>query len=145
MFAQARLYSSAGLQVFFTVIQFYGWWYWLRGVKGGPPELTRLGAPLTLLATLATIAASLAAGWQIGRMTNAASAMADASITGLSILAQFLLDRKKFENWYVWALVDALSVATYYGQGLLLTAALYAVLLGLVVLGWFEWRKAMAG
>lgn len=30
----ANLYSSAGLQVYFTFIQLYGWWFWMKGNKG---------------------------------------------------------------------------------------------------------------
>jgi nicotinamide mononucleotide transporter len=30
VFWQAKLYSDAGLQVFFLVVQFYGWWAWAQ-------------------------------------------------------------------------------------------------------------------
>ncbi len=140
VFAQARLYSSAGLQVFFTLVQFYGWWYWLRGSNGGRPHVTRLGLKWTAILTVAVACISAAIGWQISRTTNAASAVADSTITGLSMFAQILLDRKKLENWPVWGIVNALSVVTYYGQGLMLTSGLYLFLLGTAFLGWREWQ-----
>ena len=143
VFATARLYSSAGLQVFFVLVQVYGWWYWLKGDHGQPPKVTRWGLVRTLAVTAIVVAASMGAGFLIGRATNAASAVADATITGLSVLAQFLLDRKKLENWVVWAAVDALAALTYFGQGLHLTGALYLFLLGVVVWGWIEWRTAV--
>ena len=31
VFAEAKLYSDAGLQAFFLVMQFYGWYHWARG------------------------------------------------------------------------------------------------------------------
>src|SRR5215211_6373670 len=31
IFFQAKLYSDAGLNVFFLVMQFYGWYQWTRG------------------------------------------------------------------------------------------------------------------
>ena len=31
VFAEAKLYSDAGLQVFFLLMQFYGWYHWARG------------------------------------------------------------------------------------------------------------------
>ena len=140
VFAEARLYSSAGLQVFFTIVQFYGWWYWLKGANGGRPHVTRLGMPLALILMVLVAVGSAAVGWQISRSTNAASAVADSMITGLSMYAQILLDRKKLENWPVWGVVNALSVVTYFSQGLMLTAGLYLFLLGTAFLGWREWQ-----
>jgi nicotinamide mononucleotide transporter len=40
IFFQSKLYSDAGLQVFFLVMQFYGWYQWTRGpVEHAPPLL----------------------------------------------------------------------------------------------------------
>src|SRR5262249_34289954 len=54
VFAEAKLYSDAGLQVFFLVMQFYGWYQWTRGgvehAKSLSPvtRLSRRGWLLTL-------------------------------------------------------------------------------------------------
>jgi nicotinamide mononucleotide transporter len=143
VFLSAHLYFSTVLQVFFIVVQFYGWWYWLRGDHGHAPRITRLGVWRTIALTVAVVAVSLVIGWWAGRATAAASSLADASLTGASLLAQFLQDRKKLENWLVWAVVDVISTATYYGQGLQLTAALYAGLLVMTAWGAWEWWKEL--
>ena len=31
IFYETKLYSDAGLQIFFFIVQFYGWYYWLQG------------------------------------------------------------------------------------------------------------------
>lgn len=145
VFWSAHLYFSSGLQVFFVIVQFYGWWFWLKGDNGHAPKITRLGVGRTLVLTALVLAVSLAIGWWASRTTTAASSLADASLTGSSLLAQFLQDRKKIESWIVWAVVDAISIATYYGQGLHLTAVLYAGLLAMTVWGGWEWWREMTG
>ena len=39
VFWHAKLYASAALQVYFTLVQVYGWWFWLRGAKGEAPPI----------------------------------------------------------------------------------------------------------
>lgn len=143
VFASAQLYASAGLQIVFTAVQVYGWWYWLYGDRGHRPPITHLRVGRLMVASAAAIAASAVLGAGLNRATNANMALIDAQIFGLSLLAQFLLDRKKIENWFVWGLVDTLSVYVYLTQGLFATAGLYAALLINCVWGWSEWRRAL--
>jgi len=143
VFWNARLYSSAALQIVFVLAQAYGWWFWLYGAGGARP---RVGSwPWLAVATLC--AGALAAAYALARIVSAATdaqmAFADAAIFALSVAAQFLLDRKKIENWAVWGVVNALSVYVYASQGLWATTALYVVLFLNVFWGWYEWRKEM--
>lgn len=143
IFAEARLYSSAALNVFFTLAQFYGWWFWTRGAKGGAPKITTW--PWLMLAgvTVAGLAIAALLATLLTYFTDAALPLADSIIFGLSVAAQFLLDRKKIENWMLWGVVNALSVIVYAQQGLWPTAALYAGLFFNVFYGWHEWRKEL--
>lgn len=145
VFWGAKLYSSAWLQVVFICAQGYGWWYWLHGAKGRQPRIgswpwMSVGA-LCAGALLAAFAMSRA----IAALTDAKMAFADAAIFALSVAAQFLLDRKKIENWAVWGVVNALSVYVYAAQHLWATTGLYVLLLLNVFWGWFEWRREMNG
>jgi nicotinamide mononucleotide transporter len=145
VFWDAKLYASAGLQVYFTLIQLYGWWYWTRGDQGREPPIrdwpwrTVLG--LGLVAAAFTGLVSLA----LYRFTDARAPLLDTAILALSVLAQFLLDRKQMKNWAIWGLVDVLSIGVYAGQGLWLTAGLYVILFANVFYGWAVWRKARLG
>ena len=58
----------------------------------------------------------------------------------MSLGAQWLLNRKRIENWILWIVVDALYVPLYVSRGLLLTAVLYAVFLAMAVVGLTRWR-----
>lgn len=143
VFYEARLYSSAALNVFFSLAQLYGWWFWLRGAKGGAPKVTTWPLPMLAAVTAAGLAIAGLMGVALGELTDAALPLADAGIFGLSVAAQFLLDRKKIENWVLWGVVNLLSVVVYAQQGLWPTTALYAALFVNVFWGWHEWRKEM--
>ena len=143
VFWQAKLYASAGLQVYFTVIQLYGWWFWARGQDGHAPPIGdwswRFIALLGLGAAVFTAVVSMA----LYRFTDAKTPVGDTVILALSVLAQFLLDRKQMKNWIVWGAVDTISIVVYGGQHLWLTTVVYLILLANVVYGWLVWRAAM--
>jgi nicotinamide mononucleotide transporter len=143
IFWQARLYSEAGLQVFFFVVQIYGWMLWARqGGQQGPVGVSWMQGRERLVWGVATAALSLSLGWLMHRFTNAAMPFADSAIAGASIAAQFLLSFRRIENWVLWIVINVASIALYINRGLNLTAGLYVLLLGLSVLGLREWIAA---
>jgi nicotinamide mononucleotide transporter len=143
IFWQARLYSEAGLQVFFFVVQIYGWMLWARqGGQQGAVGVSWMQGRERLVWGVATAALSLSLGWLMHRFTNAAMPFADSAIAGASIAAQFLLSFRRIENWVLWIVIDVASIALYINRGLNLTAGLYVLLLGLSVLGLREWMAA---
>jgi len=81
-------------------------------------------------------------GWLMGRYTDAAAPFWDAAVAALSVTAQFLLSRRHLQSWYLWIAVDVLAIGLFYSRDLAPTAALYAVFLGLAVVGLLQWRAA---
>ena len=142
VFWDIKLFSSAWLQVFFTVVQVYGWWYWLRGDNGGVPRITTFGYARTAALALVVGGLSWLAGQAIAAHTAAQLASTDAMIFGLSVLAQLGLDRKKLENWSIWIVIDVISIYVYFNAGLYVTTGLYAAFLVLAIVGLFAWTKA---
>ena len=145
VFREARLYSDAGLQVAFIVLNLYGWRQWQRrGTAAAPLPITGTGARLwaTLLAVAALYAAG--AGYLFARYTNAALPYYDSATTAVSLVAQYLLSRRKIENWLLWLAVDVVYVGLYWQRGLVLTSALYAFFLGLAAYGYWQWRREQA-
>jgi nicotinamide mononucleotide transporter len=143
VFADARLYSAAGLQIFFLASQLYGWWYWRRAATGSAPvpvrPITRRGLAL---AVAGGAIGTLALGLLMSRLTNAAAPWWDATNAAWSMVAQLLTDRRIIESWPLWVAIDILSIGLFASQGLLATAALYVVFLGIACWGWIEWRGA---
>lgn len=65
----------------------------------------------------------------------------DALTTALSLASQYLLARKRIENWWIWIAVDIIYVPLYMSRGLPLTAALYAVFLAMCMIGLMQWKS----
>lgn len=146
LFAQpgVRLYSDAGLQVFFFIVQLYGWWNWTRSQAESGEVAVLLLPAAGRMAWIAVIAvATLAWGALMHRFTSAALPWWDAFIAMTSVSAQLLLARRYLENWILWIAVDAVAIGVYAAKGLMLTGFLYLVFLIVSALGLASWRKSL--
>lgn len=142
VFWDAKLYSDALLQIFFLLIQLYGWWAWVHAERvdhGVVVGWLDKSARLRWLA--GTAIAILIWGWGMGRFTDAVAPMADATVAGVSVSAQILQSLRKVESWVLWVTVDALAIGLFAWRGLGVTSALYALFLVLAVIGLIEWRR----
>lgn len=143
LFADARLYGEAGLQLVFVAVALWGWWQWLRA-RDAAGQALRV-SPLTprerLLAAGATLAAWPVLGLVLDHATDSDVPYFDALPTVASITGQILLARKHTENWPVWLAVNVVSVALFAHKGLWLTVLLYALFAMLSVQGWRAWRR----
>lgn len=143
LFFEARLFADMTLQFIYIVLGILGWYWWLRGGEQHSRLLVSRASP-THLALLAVLAVAATAGLTIFlRSVNDAAPFLDALTTVLSLVAQYLLTRKLLENWYVWITADIIYIWLYANRGLPLTAALYALFLGLCLLGLREWRRSL--
>ena len=140
---EARLYSEAGLQAFFFVVNAIGWNQWQRAenpahsvsVSWMPWRQRALWAALT-------VALSLSLGWVMQRFTNAALPFADAAVTAASIAAQLLLNNRKIENWVLWVAIDVVSIVLYQSRELHFLALLYLAFLVISMIGLRQWTRA---
>ena len=144
VFYQAKLYADMGLQVIYAALSVYGWYEWLYG-GANRTELhvtrtaPRLGAVLTLIA----LAGSAALGVFLRGATDAALPFMDSFLSCTSLVAQWMMTKKKLENWLVWIGVDVLYVGMFVFKHLYITAGLYAVFLALAVRGYIDWRRSL--
>lgn len=151
VFSEAKLYADLLLHVFYVAMNLYGWWYWLKTPADGPTQTevtTNLAvsrSPNTLLLRLLGIgfAGSLLMGWYFDTHTDADYAYADSATTAFSFVAMWMQARKLLESWVLWFLIDVVAVALYTVKGLNYYALLYAVYLGLAIIGWRAWRQTI--
>lgn len=142
IFYHAKLYSDFGLQIYYVVVQIYGWYHWLHGgARGNALPVTRQSGAQNSAWIAATIAGTLALGYTMATYTDAALPYADAFTTVAALVAQWLLARKKLESWLFWVVIDIVCVRNYFIKELHVTSGLYVVLLGLATWGFFAWRK----
>ncbi len=143
VFADARLYGDAGLQFVFVAVSVWGWSQWLRGGEDHRPlQVSRLAARGWTAMAVSWLAGWLLLSWFLQRYTDTDVPHMDGFLTAGSLVGQFLLSRKKLENWLVWIAVDVLYVGLYLYKHLTLTAMLYALFVFMAVAGWRSWRRA---
>jgi len=141
VFVQQRLFADASLQIVFIVLNARGLQAWRAGqsVSESAPVFrnTRRDLALELLA----IACMLPVLWYVLGLMKGSAPLIDALVTSLSIVAQWLLNRRVLENWVWWIVVDLISIPLYVSRGLPLIAALYVVFLLICCQGYVRWRR----
>jgi nicotinamide mononucleotide transporter len=141
IFFNARLYADMGLQFYFMVMNIYGWYYWSK--KPATEEKTPV-ALITrkeiILSVIAIIIFTFILG-SVLKYTPASYPYIDSFCTACSLVAQVFLARKVLENWLIWIFVDIINVGVYIFKHLDLTAAMYAIYVGIALLGYIDWKK----
>ena len=140
LFFQTHLYASAILNLYLVPTLVYGWIRWRPDADKRPVTHVQLRwLPIYLgVSGLGWLGAAWLSGAAGGAM-----ALTDGLILAGSILAQFLLDNKKLENWYVWFVVDVVSIWEYARTGLSLVAFQYVFFLLNTIYGFIIWQRSM--
>jgi nicotinamide mononucleotide transporter len=141
VFFQARLYGDASLNVLYCLLGIVGWYLWLfGGERRSELRVSRAGTTELALVAL-VVAVSTFLLWKTLHLVGGSASFWDAATTSLSLGAQWLLNRKRVENWHIWIVADVIYVPLYVSRGLNLTAVLYAVFLVMAVMGLIRWRE----
>ena len=141
VFLQQRLFADASLQVVFIVLNLRGLLQWRAGhtVRESDPVFRLRHGEHAMLVVVAA-ALWLPLWWVLGLLKGSAPPI-DAAITSLSIVAQWLLNRRVLENWAWWIVIDLISDPLNLSPGHPLISALYFVFLALSVQGFLSWRR----
>ncbi len=145
VFADAKLYAEATLQIFFAATALWGWWQWLRGksADGKALQIQHLNAKVTINLIAISLFLITAIGLFLINLTNSDVPWWDALPTALSLVATWLLGHKYLENWPLWIIVNLISIVLFAYKGLWLTVGLYAVFAIMAAVGWRAWARAM--
>ncbi len=144
IFYDARFYAEAGLQLVWLALMIYGWYEWLYGGKNKTElPVTRTPPRVWVIVVVAGVLLSAIIALIQKRWTDNPAPLIDSSIAAWSIVAQWMTARKWLENWLLWVVINTLAVPLYITRALWPTAALYAVLWVLGVLGYYRWRKSL--
>lgn len=149
VFWNSQLYGEASLQVMFILGAFWGWHQWRKGTQSNNPEMQKASAlqisQLSRVELKQTAAATLLAwpvlAYFLKSYTDSDVAIWDALVTSLSLLGQYLLAKKKIENWWVWLVVNIITVGLMLMKSLWLTALLYVLFAILSYIGLKAWRS----
>jgi nicotinamide mononucleotide transporter len=144
VFYDARLYSDMLLQGVYTVVQFYGWWYWVTQHRSGvlsKAPIVRMSNSIIVIWLACIALAAAALGTAMANYTKADLPYLDAIPTVLSMAAAWLQARKALQSWIFFIVANLLFIGIYAAKGLHITIILYIVSTGLAVYGYREWRR----
>ncbi len=143
LFWGAALYADVGLQVVYIALAVAGWIGWSRA-RAADERPATVNMPTREIPWLvgAGVAATLLLTWVLTAFTDSTTQLADAATTAFSLVAQYMLNRRYIQAWFVWIAVDVGLIALLSYKGLYITAALYLVFIGVCVHGYLTWRRA---
>ncbi|MCU1423408.1 MAG: nicotinamide mononucleotide transporter [Microbacteriaceae bacterium] len=141
LFLGSALYADTGLQVVYLVLAVMGWVNWARNrAADDRPLVVRMPGRAILPLVASTVVAAALLAWLL-TFTDSTTVIADAATTAVSLAAQYMLNRRWIENWFVWIAVDVVYIGLYAYKGLLITGALYLLFIGLCVGGYLGWLR----
>jgi nicotinamide mononucleotide transporter len=140
VYFNSRLFADATLQIVYFVLTAIGWYLWLHGGQRRTALHIVRASALEIACVLLSIVLMTIAFWQNLRFINGSASFWDALTTAISLGAQWLLNRKRLENWIAWIVVDVIYIPLYLYKELYLTSLLYAVFLVMASIGLSQWR-----
>ena len=142
LFYQVKLYADMFLQIIFIAQGIYGWYNWYNKKEEAKEiEVSYLtNSQRFLYGTIILIAA---ATWSflLIKYTNASTPYVDAFVATTSLVANWLMAKKKIENWILWILADIIYILLFRYKELVLSSGIYVVFLILSVKGFIDWSK----
>jgi len=141
LFWRSRLFGEVGLQAVYFSLGVWGWWNW----RFGGDRRDRLPITRTRRIEWLLIIFWVPLGtWVLQHvliLVDGSAPFWDAFTTVISLTAQYLLCRKRLENWFFWILADIIYVPLYFSRGLPVISVLYAGFLVLCLVGLRAWAR----
>jgi len=141
IFLEAKLYADTGLQVYFLIMNIYGWYFWSYKADEKKVPVSSITPKEIKLSILGIVIFTAVLGFFLYKRTDASFPFIDSFCTACSLVAQIFLARKVIENWLIWIFVDVIYVGVYIAKDLHLTAGMYALYIFIATMGYNEWRK----
>ena len=141
IFYEYKLYGETILQFIFIVLNLYGFYHWRKGkVEEHTIRIEKSNAPTLVMQMVLASIAGLLFGLGLHYFTDASLPILDAQLAAFSLLATYWTTQKYIATWVLWVIVDIVYVGMFLYKSLYLTAGLYAVFIGLAILGWKQWN-----
>lgn len=142
LFWQFGLFASSAVNAYLALALIYGWFRWKSDSNTLPVRHVELK---WIPAYVVAVAVGYFGIVQITTAMGATLPLVDSIILIGTLMAQFLLDNKRIETWYVWMIVNVVAIYVYFTAGLFLAAFQYIFFLANAFYGIYVWRKSMKG
>ena len=136
-----KLYADTLQQLAYFVLLISGWINWSKNNKETPLKISVLSSREQLQMTTFFVIGFVLLYSLLKNYTDAALPLWDSAGTALCFVAQYLVAKKKIENWYLWLAANVLYVIIYYIKGMEYYSILSAIYFIQAVAGLLQWRK----
>ena len=133
----AHLFPETGLQVFYLIMAFYGYYNWNK--NNGNLQIKQWAASKHLLLILLGAIFTFLMGFYFATYTTSKMPIVDSFTTIFSIIATYMVAKKILENWLYWIVIDVVSVYLYFSRDLHLTSLLFIAYTIIAISGYFAW------
>ena len=155
MFYQIQLYPDMFLQGFFFVTNIIGFWMWKfpKSIEANQKNELKI-TKLPLKTSLILVVGGLLCTFLLGTFSKnlhqifpslfslpSAFPYIDSFTTVMSIIATFMLMKKKVEAWWMWLAIDIISTYMYYVKDVKLYSLLYLGFCVIAAFGALEWTR----
>ena len=147
VFFESKLYADMSLSFYYLGVSIFGWITWQQKttqLQDTKLHITRISGKKQLLQyVLGTLIAYLAFYLILQYLTDSTIPAADSVVGALSVIATWMLAKKKIENWLIWIVVDAFAAGLYFYKELYPTAILFVIYTVMAVVGYKQWKKTL--
>lgn len=141
VFWNSKLYSDFGLQIVFLIQGIIGMTNWIKNREDTIHTKIEYLIPLhRIFWILMGIIIYLIVSFLMYLYTDASAPWIDSFVAVFSLIANWLLAKRKIENWYIWIIVDIIYIGLFIYKELYLSSILYFILLILAIRGLNEWK-----
>ncbi len=144
-----QLYADMGINLFYTGMSIYGWYWWtrpddqqrVRPIRWNTKKEQALG--LLMIPVLYIIIFGMIYLFKQDDTAYMQSYIpyVDSFTTSIFLIAMWYMARKKIESWIYWMAGNIISIPLYFIKGLVFTSFQFSVFLILAILGLLQWIK----
>jgi nicotinamide mononucleotide transporter len=139
---EAKLFADVLQQLMFASLLVIGWIKWHK--QSSEIFIAKIkNASELFLYLIMFIAIASALYVILVSYTQAAYPLCDSIGTALSFVAQWMIAKRKIENWLVWIPVNVIYIILFFIKGLPLYSVLSMVYLLMAVVGYLNWKSIL--
>jgi nicotinamide mononucleotide transporter len=140
LFYHANLFADTLQQLVFAILIVYGWISWQNAPNIQSTPVSALSNNSRIGYGLLSLLTGVFLGALLQQFTSAHFPYIDAVLTSFCFVGQYLIAKRKIENWHIWIFTNAGYVVLYVVKDLNVYAALYSVYLAMAVWGLKQWQ-----
>ena len=135
------LFADTLQQLVYFVLLLVGWVNWSRSGKTGQLVVSRLKTRNIIQLAFIFIAGTALMGFLFSNYSRASYPFWDSAATVICFIAQWMIAKRKIENWILWMVANPIYITLFLIKGLEWYALLSLIYFIMAVIGWNHWNR----